>query len=100
MKDKKRGWSISLVLVVILAISSLFLVGFKLTQNKTPNEMYAVYLEGKKIGVVKSEDDFNNYINLSLLVGFGVIVYIFLIFALKIINFSQIKQMIKKHKKS
>lgn len=43
---------------------------------------------------------FNNYINLSLLVGFGVIVYIFLIFALKIINFSQIKQMIKKHKKS
>ena len=65
MKDKKRGWSVSLVLVVILAISSIFLLGFKLTQNKTPNEMYAVYLEGKKIGVVKSKDEFNEYINLQ-----------------------------------
>lgn len=63
MKDKQRGWSISLVLVVILSISSIFLLGFKLTKNKTPNEMYAVYMEGKKIGTVKSEEDFNNYIN-------------------------------------
>ena len=65
MKDKKNGWSISLALVVILAISSIFLLGFKLTQNKIPNEMYAVYLEGKKIGVVASKEEFNNYINLQ-----------------------------------
>ena len=65
MKDKQKGWSISLILVVFLCISSIFLLGFKLTKNKTPNEMYAVYLEGKKIGVVKSEDDFNDYINIQ-----------------------------------
>lgn len=63
MKTKKNKWTISMVLVVILSLSSLFLVGFKLTQNKTPNEMYAIYLEGKKIGTVSSEEDFNNYIN-------------------------------------
>ena len=63
MKNSKNKMSIKLILVVILAISSIFLVGFKLTKNRTPNEMYAVYLEGKKIGTVKSKEDFNNYIN-------------------------------------
>ena len=65
MKSNKNRLSISLVLVVILSISSIFLLGFKLTQNRTPNEMYAVYLEGKKIGIVSSKEDFNNYINLQ-----------------------------------
>lgn len=59
----KNKVSINIVLVVIIAISSIFLLGFKLTQNKVPNEMYAIYLEGKKIGTVKSKDDFNEYIN-------------------------------------
>lgn len=63
MKNNKRKINISLVLIVIFAISSIFLVGFKLNKNKTPNEMYAIYLEGKKIGTVKSKDDFNDYIN-------------------------------------
>ena len=34
-----------------------------MTKNKTPNEMYVVYLQGKKIGTVKSKDEFNTYIN-------------------------------------
>ena len=63
MKNKKNKWSFSVILVVILSISSIFLLGFKLTENKEPNEFYAVYLEGKQIGVVKSENDFNEYIN-------------------------------------
>lgn len=63
MKSNKKGWSVSLILVVIIAISSLFLVGFKLTKNKTPNELYVVYLEGKKIGAVSSKEELNNYIN-------------------------------------
>ena len=65
MKNNKKGWSISLILIVILSISSIFLLSFKLTQNKRPNEMYAVYLDGKKIGMVWSENDFNNYINVQ-----------------------------------
>ena len=65
MKNNKKGWTISLILIVILSISSILLVGFKLTQNKIPNEMYAVYLDGKKIGMVWSKDEFNNYINVQ-----------------------------------
>lgn len=65
MKHKKNNWSFSLILVVILSISSIFLLGCKLTQNKTPNQMYAVYLEGKKIGIVKSQKEFNDYINIQ-----------------------------------
>lgn len=61
MKNKK--WTFSVILVVILSILSIFLLGFKLTTNKTPREVYVVYLEGQKIGTVKSKDDFDNYIN-------------------------------------
>lgn len=59
----KIKMNINIILIVILTISSIFLLGFKLTQNKTPNEIYAIYLEGKKIGTVKSKDSFNEYIN-------------------------------------
>ena len=63
MTNKKKGWTFSLVLVVILSISSLFLVGFKITKNKTPLELYAVYLDGTKIGIVHSKEKFNKYIS-------------------------------------
>lgn len=59
----KNKVSINSIIIVILLISSIFLVGFKMTKNKTPNEMYAIYLEGKKIGTVKSKEEFNAYIN-------------------------------------
>ena len=59
----KNKYSIKVIFIVLLSILSIFFVGFKLTTNKTPNELYAVYLEGKKIGVVKSKDEFNKYIN-------------------------------------
>ena len=63
MKNKK--WSVSIIFILILSILSIFLLGFKLTINKTPNEVYAVYVEGKKIGVVKSQEEFNEYINMQ-----------------------------------
>lgn len=63
MTNKKKGWTFSLVLVVILSISSLFLVGFKMTKNKTPYSLYAIYLDGEKIGVVHSKEKFNKYIS-------------------------------------
>ena len=65
MKNKKNKMSINLILVIVISIASVFLLGFKLTKNKKPNEMYAIYLEGKKIGTVKSKDDFNEYINIQ-----------------------------------
>lgn len=61
----KSKWNFSIFFVVILLILSIFLLGFKLTTNKTPSEIYAVYLDGQKIGTVKSKDEFNDYINLQ-----------------------------------
>ena len=53
----------SIISVALLAILSIFILGFKLTTNKTPEEVYVVYLDGKKIGTVKSKEDFEYYIN-------------------------------------
>lgn len=59
----KNKITFSIAFVVVLSILSIFLLGFKLTVNKTPEEVYAVYLDGQKIGIVKSQDDFDKYIN-------------------------------------
>jgi len=61
----KNKWNISIYLVITLSILSVFLLGFKMTINKTPTEVYGVYLDGKKIGTVKSKTEFNNYINIQ-----------------------------------
>ena len=61
MKSKS---TISIILVtIIMSVLCIFLLGFKLTTNKTPYELYNVYLEGKKIGVVKSKEEFEQYVN-------------------------------------
>ena len=60
---KKNKWTFSIIMGVLLAISSIFLFGFKLVANKTPEELYAIYIDGTKIGVVKSKESFDNYIN-------------------------------------
>ena len=49
--------------MVLLSILSIFILGFKLTVNKDPHEMYVVYLDGKKIGTVNSKEEFEKYIN-------------------------------------
>ena len=60
---KKNKWTFSIITSIVLAISSVFLLGFKLVSNKTPHEMYAIYIDGVKIGAVKSKESFDNYIN-------------------------------------
>ena len=58
-----KKWTFSVILVVILSTLSIFLLGFKLITNRNPHEVYNVYLEGEKIGVVKSKEAFEAYIN-------------------------------------
>ena len=60
MKNKSI---IATIVSTIICISCVFLLGFKLTANKTPQTLYNVYLDGKKIGTVKSKLDFETYIN-------------------------------------
>ena len=59
----KNKISIGIIITSTIAILSIFLLGFKLTKNKTPYELYNVYLDGTKIGTVKSKEDFEEYIN-------------------------------------
>lgn len=59
----KNKWTIGIITIVILSIASLFLAGFKLTANKEPTEVYNIYLDGEKIGTVKSKEEFEKYIN-------------------------------------
>ena len=61
----KSKWTIGVIMIVILSTLSLFLAGFKLTTNKEPTTVYNVYLDGKKIGTVKSKEAFESYINLQ-----------------------------------
>lgn len=56
-------WTIGIITIIILSILSLFLAGFKLTTNKEPVEVYNIYLDGEKIGTVKSKEEFEKYIN-------------------------------------
>ena len=58
-----KKWTIGVILVIILSISSIFIFGFKLTTNKEPKEVYNIYLDGNKIGTVKSKENFEEYIN-------------------------------------
>ena len=60
---KKNKWTFSIITLVVLAISSIFIVGFKLVINKTPHELYAIYINGTKVGAVKSKESFDEYIN-------------------------------------
>lgn len=56
-------WSASLVSVLLLCVASIFVFGFTKSFNTVPQEVYTIYLDGEKIGVVKSEDEFLDYIN-------------------------------------
>ena len=59
----KNKWGLGTIFIILFSIASIFLLGFKLTANKNPIELYNVYLEGEKIGTVKSKNDFEAYIN-------------------------------------
>jgi len=65
MKGNQPKITFNIIIITILSITSIFLLGFKYIENRTPNEVYAVYLQGKKIGTVTSKEEFNNYINIQ-----------------------------------
>ena len=54
-------------LVIAFILSAVFAFGFKSNQEKNngPIEGYRVYLEGEPIGLIKSRDELNDYINVQ-----------------------------------
>ncbi|MDD2181068.1 MAG: M23 family metallopeptidase [Bacilli bacterium] len=55
---KKIGY-----IIILLILTSLLLLGFDFNRSKYPNEYYQVYLEGKILGVVKSKEKLEKYID-------------------------------------
>ena len=49
-------------IVLIIITSFVFLSGFK-NISSTPQELYRVYLKGESLGLIKSKEDFENYID-------------------------------------
>jgi len=58
-------WSISMLALTILISLSIFLLGFNKNENEneTPQIVYNVYVDGKIIGTIKSQESFEAYIN-------------------------------------
>lgn len=58
-----RKWTISMVFLTIIVSLSIFLLGFNDKEKGIPQTVYNVYLDGKIIGTIESEDLFEEYIN-------------------------------------
>ena len=55
---------LSVIIALILSLGITILTNSEdIFKNKIPTESYRVYLKGELIGLIKSEDELNNYIN-------------------------------------
>lgn len=59
----QNKWSISLICTTIIISLFIFVLGLNNQTNKTPKEAYQVYLDGKLLGIIKDENDFQTYLN-------------------------------------
>lgn len=59
----QNKWSISMIFFTILLSLSIFLLGFNKTENKVSKTIYNVYVDGKIIGAIESQESFEEYIN-------------------------------------
>lgn len=58
-----KSFRISYIIVIVLIGILVFGLGFTSYQEKTPMEVYQVYIDGEIIGTVSSKDDFEIFIN-------------------------------------
>lgn len=60
---ENNKWSFFTILLVIFLSLSVFLLTFCKGTNSDPTVVYTVYLDGKAIGTIASEDSFNEFVN-------------------------------------
>ena len=60
---ENNKWSFFTILLVIFLSLSVFLLTFCEGTNSDPTVVYTVYLDGKAIGTIASEDSFNEFVN-------------------------------------
>lgn len=63
MKKMSNKINYSSLIIIVLICFSIFLFGFSSNKNKTPRTLYQVYLDGQKIGVINSKDEFEDIMN-------------------------------------
>lgn len=56
-------WTISMIFLVVVVSLSVFLLGFNKNNGDIPQTVYNVYLDGKIIGTIESQESFEEYIN-------------------------------------
>lgn len=60
---ENNRWSFFTILLIIFLSLSVFLLTFCKGTNSDPTVVYTVYLDGKAIGTIASEDSFNEFVN-------------------------------------
>lgn len=59
----KNKYPLTILILILVAVLSIFLLGFKTKDKGMPQEVYNVYLDGNLIGTIESDDSFREYIN-------------------------------------
>ena len=60
---RNKQFRLSYILVIILIGGLVVGLGFTNFSRKVPKDVYQVYLEGKVIGIIDDDKEFDNYIN-------------------------------------
>lgn len=63
MQNKKININTILLIIIIIPLITFLSISSGSKTNKNPNEVYAIYIEGEKIGTVASKKSLENYIN-------------------------------------
>ena len=60
---QNKQFRLSYIIVIVLIGALVFGLGFTSYNRKVPREVYQVYIDGQVIGIVKDDDNFEDYIN-------------------------------------
>ena len=60
---QNKQFRLSYLVVIILIGVLVFYLGFTSYRRNVPRDLFQVYVDGKVIGIIESEEEFDNYIN-------------------------------------
>ena len=60
---QNKQFRLSYLVVIILIGVLVCYLGFTSYRRNVPRDLYQVYVDGKVIGIIESEEEFDNYIN-------------------------------------
>ena len=60
---QNNGFRISYYIIIILVSVLAFGLGFTKYNDREPNNVYNIYVDGEVVGTVDDKEDFESYIN-------------------------------------